>query len=190
MKITLRFPTAAYAYAEVQVEGNSGAELEAKLADVQRAAGLAIQITGGGDSAGIAERLLKDELGAVRISEGQPGLSPGVPAATPPTPPWEGQQAPASFGPPQTSPGPAPFGPSAPAAPSFGPGASGGGDVFLIEVPREKMDTWKSTDRPWLQKELPRDFIAWDAAAKRNTIKKSAGEQYIGWLRANGYQLR
>ena len=204
MKITLRFPTAAYAYAEVQVEGSNGAELEAKLADVQRAAGLAIQITGGGDSAGIAERLLKDELGAVRISEEQPGLSSGVPAATPPweqgqaapqaapAAPWDAPQAAAdpfaSMSPPVPSSGPAPFG----AAPQ--------GEYYTLDIPSNLRDDWspKGPDGKYLkdqgvmsmiQKTCPKDTVKWQADKKRWGIRRDVAQNIVDSLRQRGYNL-
>lgn len=185
IKLNLRLPTTAYGYAELEIEGETREAVERDLASMQRTLGASIQLTGGGDSATAAERLLKEELGATRINED------GSPWDTP-TPPVQQAWGETSFGPPVESPGPAPFGPgaSAPASPGFGPGAGSARDDFLIEVPREKMDTWKNTDRPWLQAELPKGFVGWDGDAKRNTIKKSAGDQYLNWLRTNGYTLR
>lgn len=183
MKITLRFPTAAYAYAEVEVEGNSGAELQAKLADVQRAAGLAIQLTGGGDSASIAERLLGEELGAVRINEdGSPWNQPQVAAQQP----WQTAPQPSVVdpfsGPPVESSGPAPFG-----APD--PFATPARDHFLIDTPNGGLDAWKEL-RKNLQSSLPKGTIDWDPEAKRNTIKKSAPQNILDGLRQRGYTLR
>lgn len=193
MKITLRFPTAAYAYAEVEVEGNSGLELEHKLGDVAKAAGLAIQMTGGGDSASIAERLLKEELGAVRISEEQPGLTP---AATPPPAPWE-QAAPvapasadpfANMAPPTPSPGPAPF------------GAMPQGEYYILDIPSHLRNDWSPKDADgnyikgqgvmaMIQSTSPKDTVKWQADKKRWGIRRDVAQNIVDSLRQRGYSL-
>lgn len=207
MKITLRFPTAAYAYAEVEVEGDSGAELEYKLAEVSKAAGLAIQMTGGGDSSSIAERLLKDELGAMRVQESAPvpATGPGFAPATPA--PWETPQA--------SQPGPwdaqgvqatapaDPFANMAPPVPSSGPapfGATPERDHFFVEVPRHLMDDWSGPKGPdgkavkggGIRGSLQNTGvkIGWDGAAKRNTIPKNTTQNILDSLRQRGYDLR
>lgn len=163
MKITLRFPTAAYAYAEVEVEGNSGAELEAKLAEVQRAAGLAIQLTGGGDSAAIAERLLREELGAQRINEdGSPWSQPQAPAQQP----WNTAPAPA----------PAPPGFSGPAVESAGPPPFGGPAVPQYGATPNAFGATPPQLRPALVK-LPYGAEGSEQANKNKWVKDYAFQQ-------------
>lgn len=152
MKITLRFPTAAYAYAEVEVEGDSGAELEYKLGEVAKAAGLAIQMTGGGDSASIAERLLRDEMGAVRISEEQPGLLPDAPAQAAPVP-WE-NTTPAPIAPwaQAEDTRPAPPWAAAPSAPANPYGAAPAQHLpTLVKLPFGKAGTEQEQKNKWVK---------------------------------------
>ena len=200
MKITLRFPTAAYAYAEVTVEGDSGAELEARLGDVQRAAGLAIQLTGGGDSAALAERLLKEELGAVRIQEdGSPWTQPQAPAQQPWAAAPEPSPAPQGFaGPPTPSAGPPPFGAPAPQAQTnaFGASAPALRSPVIKNMPRvpdwDKAN-WKDPQSPeGKQVKLVTDSgymagskLKWAATRTGFGFETPASGETLAYLRAN-----
>ena len=187
MKITLRFPTAAYAYAEVQIEGDSGAELEHKLADVQRAAALAIQITGGGDSASIAERLLGEELGATRIEEGmtqeQPGLTPPTAPVAAPTPPWAAAQGKARPAPPWAAPA-APMNPygAAPANP-FPP---------LVKLPYGKDGTDQATANKWVKDHAfaARNKLVWNKDRKGFEFERTPDPALLAAITQMAQQAR
>lgn len=180
IEIELRFPTVAYGYANVKVSGDHPADVLRELAASQKAIGTAIQLAGGGDSHAQAERLLREELGAVKINEdGTPWSAPAAPVSQP----WES-------GPPVESAGQPPFGgdPFAGAAASD-PFAAPPRDYFFIDVPTGGLDAWKEL-RKTLNGSLPRGTIDWDADAKRNTIKKSAPQNILDGLRQRGYVLR
>lgn len=186
IEIELRYPTVAYGYANVKVTGNTGAEVKAKLADAAGASGLAIQLAGGGDSTAQAERLLREELGAVRINEdGSPWDQPSAPVNQP----WgETSQTPTND--PFASPGGDPFGAApSPAPAATDPFAAPARDYFFIEVPRDKIDAWKEL-RTQLQNNLGKGVIGWDGEAKRNTIKKSTAQNVLDGLKQRGYDLR
>lgn len=181
IKLSLRLPTTAYGYAELEIEGETRQAVERDLASMQKTLGASIQITGGGDSATAAERLLKEELGAVRINEdGSPWDQPQAPVQQE----WANTPGPADpFSSPSTS---DPFGAPAPANDPF---AAPARDVYFIDTPNGGLDAWKEL-RKTLQGSLPKGTIDWDADAKRNTIKKSAPQNILDGLRQRGYTLR
>lgn len=191
IEIELRFPTVAYGYAGVKVSGNSAAEVEATLAANQKNIGLAIQIAGGGDSHAQAERLLREELGAVKINEdGSPWDEPPASVAQP-------------WGPPVESAGPPPFGAPASAASGGSPTNAFGAPVVTMgrspviknmpRVPEWDKANWQNPQSPEGQQvKAIKDYcykagskVKWDAARSGFGFEKPPTQELLAYLRAN-----
>lgn len=193
IEIELRFPTVAYGYAGVKITGNSPDELQAQLAGAQKQIALAIQLAGGGDSAAQAERLLGEELGAVRINEdGSPWSQPVAPVQQP----W--QSAPSA--PPVESAGPLPFGGPAPATPvanAFGaPTMSMQRSPVIKNLPRVPewdKQNWKSPQSPeGQQARAVKDYcykagskVKWDGDRGGFGFESAPSADLLNYLRAN-----
>ncbi len=193
IKLSLRLPTTAYGYAELEIEGDTKEAVERDLASMQRTLGASIQITGGGDSATAAERLLKEELGAVRINEdGSPWDQPQAPVQQE----WAGTPGPADpFSSPPVS---DPF--ATPQADPFSAPPPGGGEYYVLDIPQNLRDDWspKEADGSYsktrglmntIQSSQPKGTIKWLADKKRWGIKRSAPQNIIDGLKQRGYKL-
>lgn len=187
IEVELRLPTVPYAYAQVTVKGDTEVEVFAQLSTIGRVVAKAIDLAGGGDSAGQAERLIKEQLGGEVIER----TAPAEPA------PWDVQPSADPFGPPVPSPGPAPFG-ADPFASTPAPAAQD--EYYTLEIPQNLRDDWspKLPDGSYskeqglmnsIQKSQPKGTVKWLADKKRWGIKRTAPQNIVDGLRQRGYGL-
>lgn len=137
--------------------------------------------------------LLKKELGATVIS-----VEPGTPVA--PVVPTFSEPANADAPWNRPAPAAAPWSPPAPAGGGWTPPAPAESNVYLIEVPRDKMDAWSGPKGPdgkavkggGIRGQLQAGGIKidWDATAKRNTVPKDADPGALDYIRSLGIELK